>query len=313
MLARGFDVKPTDGSPELAEVASRRLGRAVKTLLFQDLDEVEAYHGVWANACLLHVPRAELAPVLALVRHALKPGGAFYASYKTGDGDGRDTLNRYYNYRRPIGCALPTPRLATGASYRSKRARSGVLTIKWPRCCSSWLVKALEPFAPSNHLENRQRQHGLREKADGKGEGAEHRQADRIDDQVRHAGPEIDRAGIDGPFGGVIELREDQDQRREDDEVFDRVVVREHHAGGPFRMRLVVARGIGHGGGEAADLAAVEDVGNPEQSREDHRQRQPEQFARHRFHRFPLNRFLFPNIRLYPSAKRCATREPGHS
>ena len=23
---------------------------------------------------------------------------AFYASYKTGDGDGRDTLNRYYNY-----------------------------------------------------------------------------------------------------------------------------------------------------------------------------------------------------------------------
>jgi SAM-dependent methyltransferase len=98
MLARGFDVTPTDGSPELASVASRRLGRPVKTLLFGDLDEVEAYHGVWANACLLHVPRAELAQVLALIRRALKPGGAFYASYKTGHGDGRDTLNRYYNY-----------------------------------------------------------------------------------------------------------------------------------------------------------------------------------------------------------------------
>ena len=54
---RGFDVTPTDGSPEMAEVASRRLGRPVGTLLFHDLDEVEAYDGVWANACLLHVPR----------------------------------------------------------------------------------------------------------------------------------------------------------------------------------------------------------------------------------------------------------------
>jgi SAM-dependent methyltransferase len=98
ILAMGFDVHPTDGSPEMAEVASRRLGRPVKTLLFHDLDEVEAYHGVWANACLLHVPRAELTQVLALIRCALKPGGTFYASYKAGEGDGRDTLNRYYNY-----------------------------------------------------------------------------------------------------------------------------------------------------------------------------------------------------------------------
>ena len=101
MLAMGFDVHPTDGSPEMAEVASRRLGRPVKTLLFHDLDEVEAYHGVWANACLLHVPRAELAQVLALIRRALKAGGSFHASYKAGDGDGRDTLNRYYNYPSP--------------------------------------------------------------------------------------------------------------------------------------------------------------------------------------------------------------------
>jgi SAM-dependent methyltransferase len=98
MLARGFDVSPTDGSPEMAEVASLRLGRPVRTLLFHDVDAVEAYDGVWANACLLHVPRADLAQVLALIRRALKSGGSFYASYKTGDGDGRDTLNRYYNY-----------------------------------------------------------------------------------------------------------------------------------------------------------------------------------------------------------------------
>lgn len=101
MLARGFDVHATDGSPEMAEEASRRLGRAVGTLLFHDLNEVETYDGVWANACLLHVPRDALAPILALIWRAIKPGGYFYASYKTGEASGRDTLSRYYNYPSP--------------------------------------------------------------------------------------------------------------------------------------------------------------------------------------------------------------------
>ncbi len=101
MLADGFDVCPTDGSPEMAAEASRRLGRPVETLLFHDLDKTEAYDGVWANACLLHVPRPELAQVLTLIWRALKPGGHFYASFKTGDAEGRDTLDRYYNYPSP--------------------------------------------------------------------------------------------------------------------------------------------------------------------------------------------------------------------
>jgi SAM-dependent methyltransferase len=101
MLAQGFDVRPTDGSPEMAREASRRLSRAVETLLFHDLDEVEAYGGVWANACLLHVPRPELVHILALIWRALRPAGYFYAGYKTGGADGRDTLNRYYNYPSP--------------------------------------------------------------------------------------------------------------------------------------------------------------------------------------------------------------------
>jgi SAM-dependent methyltransferase len=101
MLAREFDVRPTDGSPEMAAIASKHLGRTVETLLFHDLDEVETYGAVWANACLLHVPRPELADVLARIWRALKPAGYFFASYKEGDGDGRDTLNRYYNYPSP--------------------------------------------------------------------------------------------------------------------------------------------------------------------------------------------------------------------
>ena len=98
MLEAGFAVRSTDGSPEMAEVASRRLGRPVETMLFDELDMQEAYDGVWASACLLHAPRDELPGILARIHRALKSAGMFYASFKAGDHDGRDSLGRYYNY-----------------------------------------------------------------------------------------------------------------------------------------------------------------------------------------------------------------------
>lgn len=101
MLAEGFVVRATDGSPEMAEIASRRLGHPVQTLRFDELDEYEAFDGVWASACLLHVPRNELGGILGRIRRALKPSGVFYASYKIGEGEGRDSLGRYYNYPSP--------------------------------------------------------------------------------------------------------------------------------------------------------------------------------------------------------------------
>jgi SAM-dependent methyltransferase len=101
MLDGGFQVRATDGSPEMAEIASRRLGHPVEAMLFHELDEREAYDGVWASACLLHVPRHELAGILGRIHRALKPSGVFYASFKIGEGDGRDNLGRYYNYPAP--------------------------------------------------------------------------------------------------------------------------------------------------------------------------------------------------------------------
>jgi SAM-dependent methyltransferase len=98
MLARGFTLRATDGSPEMAEVATRRLNHPVETMRFEELDDHDAFDGVWASACLLHVPMDELAGILARIHRALKAGGAFYASFKTGEGDGRDSLGRYYNY-----------------------------------------------------------------------------------------------------------------------------------------------------------------------------------------------------------------------
>jgi SAM-dependent methyltransferase len=113
MLAAGFAVHATDGSPEMAEVASRRLDHPVQTLLFHELDAQDAYDGIWASACLLHVPRDELADILARIHRALKPSGVFYASFKVGEGDGRDSLGRYYNYPSPEWLAASYAAAAT--------------------------------------------------------------------------------------------------------------------------------------------------------------------------------------------------------
>jgi SAM-dependent methyltransferase len=98
MLAGGFDVTPTDGSVGQAKEAEQRLGRPVRVMRFEDLNAVERYDAVWANACLLHVPEAALAEVLGRIWRALKAGGLFFASFKAGDGGDRDALGRFYNF-----------------------------------------------------------------------------------------------------------------------------------------------------------------------------------------------------------------------
>ncbi|EHS53833.1 Methyltransferase type 12 [Rhizobium sp. PDO1-076] len=98
MLAHGFDVVATDASPEMAAQASRHLGRTVSVLPAGDLAALAEFDAIWANACLLHIPMQELADVIARIYTALKSQGCFYASYKGGEGEGRDRFGRYYNY-----------------------------------------------------------------------------------------------------------------------------------------------------------------------------------------------------------------------
>jgi SAM-dependent methyltransferase len=97
MIAAGFDVEPTDGVPEMAAEAEARLGRPVRVMRFDQLDDVERYDAVIASASLLHVPRTGLPDVLGRVWRALKPGGWHMATYKTGAPEGFDRHGRYYN------------------------------------------------------------------------------------------------------------------------------------------------------------------------------------------------------------------------
>lgn len=98
MLRNGFDVLPTDGVPEIAMQAEARLGRPVRVMAFDQIDFVEEFDAVWANASLLHVPRSALGNVIALVHGALRPGGIHFANFKAGGTEGRDEHGRYFNY-----------------------------------------------------------------------------------------------------------------------------------------------------------------------------------------------------------------------
>jgi SAM-dependent methyltransferase len=109
MIERGFDVHPSDGTPAMAQLASKRLGREVPVMDFAELAAVAAYDGVWCQASLLHVAEAELPAVLARIHRALKPGGWHWASFKDGAGGGRDAVGRFFSY-------IPAARLE--AAYR---------------------------------------------------------------------------------------------------------------------------------------------------------------------------------------------------
>ena len=142
MLAKGFDVRPTDGTLEIAREAEKRLGIPVATLLFGDLNAQAMYDGIWANACLLHTPRADLPDVLARIHAALKAGGVFYASFKAGESEGRDEFGRYYNYPsenwlRDIYTELAWSSVSleaqSGSGYDHKPTEwLHVLATKWP-------------------------------------------------------------------------------------------------------------------------------------------------------------------------------------
>ena len=94
-LERGCRVTAVDGSAKLCRLASEYTGIPVRQMLFQELDDLERYDGVWACASILHLRMEELRDVLERIRRALKQGGILYASFKYGTYSG-ERNGRYF-------------------------------------------------------------------------------------------------------------------------------------------------------------------------------------------------------------------------
>lgn len=101
MIDAGFAVDATDGSRELANLASNYLGQTVRVMRFEELSAQRAYDGIYASASLLHVPRADFPSIVSKIHAALVPKGVVWASFKSGSSEGIDSFGRYYNYLSP--------------------------------------------------------------------------------------------------------------------------------------------------------------------------------------------------------------------
>ena len=83
-MREGFAVTAVDGSEGMCRVASQHTGAPVRRLDFLELDYEDEFDGVWACASILHLRPEEISDVMALVRRALRCGGVFYISFKSG-------------------------------------------------------------------------------------------------------------------------------------------------------------------------------------------------------------------------------------
>lgn len=96
-IDNGYRVDATDGSEEMCKVASLYTGITVKKMLFQELDKVNKYDGIWACSSILHLSKSELGPVIEKMICALKSNGIIYTSFKYGDFEGVKN-GRYFTY-----------------------------------------------------------------------------------------------------------------------------------------------------------------------------------------------------------------------
>src|SRR5260370_37942611 len=136
-LGLGYEATPTGGCPEMARQGEGRLRRKVFVLEFSEIEGEPRFDGVWAHACLLHVPVLHLGEVLGKIYRVLKSPGVLFANFKEGATEGRDRFGRYYNY--PSLAALreifqpAAPWFPLEIERSSGQGYDGA-TVKWLNC-----------------------------------------------------------------------------------------------------------------------------------------------------------------------------------
>ena len=87
-LDQGYQVTALDGPGGLCRLGSSLIGTEVKGMLFQELDHMGTYDGIWACSSILHLPKNELLLVIRKMCDALKSTGVIYTSFKYSDFEG---------------------------------------------------------------------------------------------------------------------------------------------------------------------------------------------------------------------------------
>ena len=132
-LSKGYKVDATDGSEEICKVASDYTGINVKCLLFNELDEIDKYDGIWECASILHLDRDDLIDVFHRIARALKDNGILYTSFKYSEFEGMRngryftdfTLESFNEFQTNI------PEFIIEKNWITSDARAGREDEKW--------------------------------------------------------------------------------------------------------------------------------------------------------------------------------------
>lgn len=98
MRDAGLDVTAIDASVEMAGFARRTHDLDVTIATFDEISGTDIYDGIWASFSLLHTRKTDFPDHLSALHQALRPKGRFVIGMKTGSGEKRDTLGRFYAY-----------------------------------------------------------------------------------------------------------------------------------------------------------------------------------------------------------------------
>ena len=132
-LDHGYQVRAIDGSESLCKMASSYTGILVEQILFQDLNEVEIYDGIWACSSILHLNRNDLIGVLIKMERALKKNGIIYTSFKYGDFEGMRNGRYFINFTEDTFIKLlkEIPSLKIEKTWISGDVREGRGDERW--------------------------------------------------------------------------------------------------------------------------------------------------------------------------------------
>jgi 2-polyprenyl-3-methyl-5-hydroxy-6-metoxy-1,4-benzoquinol methylase len=128
----GFQVTAFDASAEMVRLATANTGLPVIQMAFNEIAWENTFHGIWACASLLHVPRADLAPVSARLVRALVPGAIIFMSFKLGESE-REKDGRCFTDMTELLLAKLLDEIGSERLelWQSEDARPGRESEKW--------------------------------------------------------------------------------------------------------------------------------------------------------------------------------------
>ena len=132
-LEKGYRVEAIDGSEELCRIASEYTGIHVRHMLFQELDAVDRYDGIWACSSILHLEKKELPAIIRKMMTALKSPGYIYTSFKYGTFEGYRKQRYFTDFTEESMTEFlkEFPQLAVRELWISADVRPGRSEEKW--------------------------------------------------------------------------------------------------------------------------------------------------------------------------------------